>query len=329
MTLQFLNTQAFWAMLAIPPLLGALVWGIYRREAALREFGRADLLMQFSRFSFDRKTALRVLPPILGFALVVTVAARPQWIGPSGRIRKGTLDVLAILDVSKSMAAEDCGPETSRIELAKNTLLSCLPKLAGNRLGIVTFAGKSFPQAELTDDFQALKFVIQNWIRVDSAPSQGSNIGMALSEATGLFEENDRKRVVLLFSDGGHRRPDDLGGILADMVGKGIPVVSVGIGTKEGSRIPVYEKGRFKGWFKLEGREVVTRLNEDTLREIAEATGGRYVHLASGRELDGIFQDSRILGKAVSLGGREVFQIPLGMAIGLFFLTLYSERRGI
>jgi Ca-activated chloride channel family protein len=112
--------------------------------------------------------------------------ARPVLLGNFGEIRKGTLDVIAVLDVSKSMRAEDCGLRGSRLEMAKTALLQSLPDLAGNRLGLVTFAGKSFPQAELTDDLDALEFVLKNWVTVDSAPSQGSNIGMALSEAIRL-----------------------------------------------------------------------------------------------------------------------------------------------
>jgi Ca-activated chloride channel family protein len=316
-------------MLALPLLVGAILWGQHRREAVLKEFGRTDLLVQFSRFSLDRKTAYRILPPMLSFALVITAAARPVLSGNFKQIMKGALDVVAVLDVSKSMAAEDCGPETSRIDVAKDALLKRLPDLTGNRLGIVTFAGKSFPQAELTGDFHALKFVLKNWITVDSAPSQGSNIGAALSEAAELFEEGDKRRIILLFSDGGHVRPKNLEGVLTDMGAKDITVVSVGLGTGRGARIPVYEEGEFKEWFKIKGEEAVTRLNDDILRQISQVTGGKYIHLTSGKELDGIFRDPRVVGKKVLSGGREVFQIPLAIAIGFLFLGMYIERRTV
>jgi len=260
---------------------------------------------------------------------LVTATARPLLSGNSEQIKEGTLDVVAVLDVSKSMAAEDCGPEVSRIERAKDVLLGCFPELAGNRLGIVTFAGNSFPQAELTDDFQALRFVLKNWVTVDSAPSQGSNIGKALSEAVHLFEKGDKKKMILLFSDGGHVRPENLEGILTDIGARGISVISSGLGSRKRSRIPVYEKGTFKEWLKIEGKEAVTGLNDGILREISQATGGKYVRISSGKEFRGIFRDPAVVGKRVLSGGREIFQIPLALSILLLFVGMYFERRSV
>jgi Ca-activated chloride channel family protein len=327
MSLEFLNAKGLWAMLALPLVLGAIVWGLRRREAILREFGKMELLAQFSRFSLNRKMAYQIFPMVFCFALLITAVARPLLSGNFKKIKKGTLDVVAVLDVSKSMAAEDCGPQHSRAEMAKDVLLGCLPELSENRLGIVTFAGSSFPQAELTDDFQALRFVLKNWVRVDSAPSQGSNIGKALEEALHLFEEGDKKKIILLFSDGGHVRPENLEGILTDIDAQGINIVSLGVGSHTGSKIPVYEKEKFKEWFKLQGKEVVTRLNDGILRDISQATGGKYIRLASGKELQGIFRDPAVVGKKVLSGGREIFQVPLALSIVLLSVGIYFERR--
>ena len=329
MVVKFLDTQAFWAMLALPFVLGLLLWGWHRRKAILKEFGRTELLAQFSRFSLDRRDAYRIIPTIICFALLITVTARPLLCGNFRQIMKGALDVVAVLDVSKSMVAEDCGPGVSRLEMAKEALSRRFPDLGGNRLGIVTFAGKSFPQAELTDDFHALGFVLKNWITVESAPSQGSNIGMALSEAVGLFEEGDKKKVILLFSDGGHVRPENLEGLLTDIAAKDITVVSAGLGSVAGAKVPVYEKGEFKEWFKIDGKEVVARLNENMLKEISQATGGKYVHLTSAKELEGIFRDPGVVGRRALSGGKEIFQIPLALAIGVLFFGIYFERRGM
>ena len=326
MTVEFLNAQAFWAMLTLPFVLWAIMWGLKRRKTILKEFGTKELLAQFSRFPFDRKIVYQALPVALCFALLITAAARPFLYGNSREIKKGTLDVVAVLDLSKSMGAEDCGPRVSRAEMAKDVLISSLPELAGNRLGIVTFAGESFPQAELTDDFRALRFVLENWVRVDSAPSQGSNIGKALSEAICVFENNDKKKIILLLSDGGHVRPENLEAVLTEIEARSINVVSAGLGSPKGSKIPVYENGTFKEWLKIEGKEAITRLNDGILREISQATGGRYIQVSSGKELRGIFRDSAVVGKKVLSGGREIFQIPLALSIILLSVGMYFER---
>jgi Ca-activated chloride channel family protein len=327
MPLEFLNPRAFWAMLGLPIVVGAVLWGMRRRNAILREFGGTDLLKQFSRISLGCKISHRVLPTALCFCFLVASMAQPVIHGNFGEIRKGTLDVVAVLDVSKSMRAEDCGPTGSRLDMAKTTLLQSLPHLAGNRLGLVTFAGKSFPQAELTDDLEALEFVLKNWVTVDSAPSQGSNIGMALSEAVRLFEEDKRKRVILFFSDGGHVRPENLRGALAEIGAKGIAVVSVGVGSKEGAKIPIYGGGKFIEWLKIDGNEVETRLNEGLLREISQGTGGKYIHLTSANQLRKALRDPAVMGARTLSGGKEMFQIPLGLAMGILCLGIYLERR--
>lgn len=313
-------------MLALPFVLWAIMWGLKRKKAFLREFGTEELLAQFSRFPFDRKIAYQILPAALCFTLLITAAAQPLLSGNSRKIKKGTLDVVAVLDLSKSMGAEDCGPRVSRAEMAKDVLINSLDELAGNRLGIVTFAGESFPQAELTDDFTALRFILENWVRVDSAPSQGSNIGKALSEAIHIFEKGDRKKIILLLSDGGHVRPENLEVLFTEIEERGINVVSAGLGSPKDSKIPVYENGTFKEWLKIEGKEAVTRLNDGILREISQATGGRYIQLSSGKELQGIFRDSTVVGKEVLSGGREIFQIPLALSIVLLSVGMYFER---
>ena len=313
-------------MFALPLLMGFFVWSLYRKETILKEFGSLDLLSQFSRLRLNQKIPYQALPIFLSFALLIAITARPLLYVNSKQVKKGSLDVVAVMDISKSMMAEDCGPDLSRIEMAKNTLLRLMPDLTGNRMGIVTFAGKSFPQAELTTDFQALRFVLKNWVTPASAPSDGSNIAQALSEAVDLFENDERKKLILLYSDGGHAPQKNLKGPLSDISTKGISVFSVGLGSPEGSRIPVYENDHFKEWFKLNGEEVITRLNEEILKDISEATGGRYFRVTSGNEVRGIFKDPGVMGRKILLGKREIFQVPLALSILFLFLGMCWER---
>ena len=313
-------------MVALPFLLGFFVWSLHRKEAILQEFGNLDLLSQFSRLRLHQRIPYRALPIILSFAILIAITARPLLYVNSHHIKKGALDVVAVMDLSRSMLAEDCGTNITRLSMAKDILLGLMPDLTGNRIGIVTFAGKSFPQAELTDDFQALKFVLSNWVTPDSAPAEGSNIVKALTEAVDLFEDDGRKKIILLFSDGGHIRQNNLDESLAEIGTKGIGVFSVGLGSPEGSRIPVYENNKFKEWFKLNGEEVVTQLNEEVLKNISQATGGGYFRIKSGNELKGIFNDPRVIGEKVLLAKREVFQVPLALSILLLFLGISWER---
>ena len=313
-------------MVALPLLLVFFIWSLYRKEAILKEFGNLDLLSQFSRLHLHQRIPYRALPIFFSFALLIAITARPLLYVHSQHVKNGALDVVAVMDLSRSMQAEDCGPNITRIAMAKDILSSLMPDLSGNRIGIVTFAGKSFPQAELTDDFQALRFVLSNWVTTGSAPAEGSNIVKALSEAADLFENNERKKIILLFSDGGHVRQNNLDEALAEIGTRGISVFSIGLGSPGGSRIPVYENDEFKEGFKLNGEEVVTHLNEEILENISRATGGRYFRIKSGNELKGIFRDPRVIGEKILLAKREVFQVPLALSILLIFLGICWER---
>lgn len=326
MNVEFLNAKAFWAMCALPLLFGFFVWSLYRKKTILKEFGNLDLLTQFSRLRLDRKIPYQAVPIFLSFALLIAITAHPLLYTNSKTLKKGALDVVAVMDLSKSMTAEDCGPNISRIDMAKETLLNLMPELSGNRMGIVTFAGESFPQAELTNDFQALTFVLKNWVTPDSAPSDGSKIGKALSEAVALFEQNERKKIILLYSDGGSAPVENFNGLLTDMTTRGINVFSVGLGSPEGSKIPVYENEKFKEWYKINGTEVITSLNEENLKHISKRTEGRYFRIKSGNELLGIFKDAGVVGEEVLMGKREIFQIPLALSIVLLFLGMCWER---
>ena len=313
-------------MCALPVLLGFFIWSLYRKESILKEFGSLDLLAQFSQLRFNRKIPYYSLPIFLSFALLIAITARPLLYTNSKTLKQGSLDVVAVMDLSKSMTAEDCGPNISRIAMAKKTLLNIMPELAGNRMGIVTFAGESFPQAELTHDFQALTFVLQNWVTPDSAPSDGSNIGKALEEAVSLFEQDERKKIILLYSDGGKDKHENLEGPLTDMMTRKINIFSIGLGSMEGSRIPVYQNDKFKEWYKLNGTEAITSLNEEMLKDISKKTEGRYFRIKSGSELRGIFKDADVVGEEILMGKREIFQIPLALSILLLFLGMCWER---
>jgi Ca-activated chloride channel family protein len=326
MSVEFAHREAFWTILVLPVVLGFILWGLRQRKAILKQLGAIDLIAQFSRLPLHRRILYQRLSTIFCLVLLIAVLARPVLFGTSRQLREGTLDVVAVLDVSKSMAAEDCGPDVSRLDRAKDVLLRCFPELASNRLGIIKFAGTSFIQADLTGDFQALRFVVQNWVTVDSTPFPGSSIGNALSEAVQVFDKPDRKRIVLLFSDGGHVRPKNLEGILTDIGAEGITVISVGFGSPMGSRIPVYEDGKFKEWFKIEDKEIITRLDEEILRKISRDTGGKYIRLTSGKRFEGIFKDPSVVGKKALSGGREIFQVPLALSIVLLFLGMYFDR---
>jgi len=316
----FKNPAFLWLLLALVPLTGLLLLGNRRRSELLRQFGRTELLREFSCLSSGRSRFFSAA--ILGafFVLVVLALARPVLPGQHVRVKEGILDAVIVLDVSKSMAAEDYPNSTSRLKKAKEVIESLLEILQGNRVGLVTFAREGFPQAELTDDFLALKFVLKYWVEIESAPGGGTAFRPAIKEALQLFDQKPRNKLLVLLSDGGDEAPETVEPLLAEMRAKGIKIISLGLGRPEGSPIPLYdEKGKFKDWIQYQESLVLTHLNDSPLKTLGEGTSGIYRRIRTGLEIRPLFRDRRVVESRLIEGEMELYQIFLGLGLVLLW----------
>jgi Ca-activated chloride channel family protein len=322
--LSFSHPWAVWLIPLLLLLLGLVLVEMMRRQALLKAFGELPLVSRVSRLGLERPRRLR--PLLLALALIgVTAAlARPVLAIKSGENDRSAPDIVVLLDVSRSMGAEDYAPKTSRLGKAKAMLLEALPDLAGTRVGIVTFAGASFQQAPLTGDHVAIKYILTNWVFIESAPPGGSDIAKGIRTAARLFKSRQREQVILLFSDGGQDQPVDLRGALADARSNAIRVFAFGLGSSVGSKIPRYDgAGQFSGWLTVNGEVVTTRLDEDVMKEIAAGANRGYSRVVSGQELRQTL-NRLMIPRAHSPEARELFQWPLAAALVLLFL----ERAG-
>ncbi|MHB1844457.1 MAG: VWA domain-containing protein [Deltaproteobacteria bacterium] len=219
----------------------------------------------------------------LGTLCLALALTQPQCGAHTELTKRTGIDVVVALDASRSMLAEDIRP--SRLARAKLELSDLLDRLRGDRVGIVVFAADAFVQCPLTTDYAAAKLFLKA-IDVGSVPQQGTSLSAALLTSKQLLDGGggvSRGRAVVLLTDGeDHEKGiEDAAGQLAD---EGIRVYPVGIGSATGEPIPVYDDhGRFAGYKRDKlGQTVMTRLNEDVLREIAQKTQGRYFHSTAG-----------------------------------------------
>jgi Ca-activated chloride channel family protein len=203
--MRFAHLEAFWLLVLIP-FLFLLFWkGRRRKEAFLQNLSDSSLLQQISaRFPALQKEWVRLTLLLLPVLSTIVALADPRLPSSAPHLCTGTLDVVMLLDVSKSMAAEDYGT-LSRLEKAVEIARGLLRDLHGNRVGMVTFAGTSFRQAELTEDLRALDFILKHWVKVDAIGVGGSNITRGIETSIDLFPKDDlrREKLILLFSDGG------------------------------------------------------------------------------------------------------------------------------
>ena len=293
----FFEPFAIYTGILVTFAIGALLWWSERRKKKrLEQFAASKLLPDLSSSHSQRKTALRNLLLGLTVLLLFISLARPQW---GSRQRQATptgIDVLIALDVSKSMLARDVQP--NRIERVKLGISNLLDKLKGDRLGLIAFAGTSFLQCPLTLDHSAFERTLRE-MEVGVIKRHGTDLAMAIEEAERSFSQFDKDRFLILISDG-----EDLeqGGLrkAKEAAKENIRIYTIGIGSKEGAPIPLDppNKPARKYLKDINGKTVLTKLDNSNLTAIARATGGKYYSLGpTGEGLGKVIEELQGIGR--------------------------------
>jgi len=234
--------------------------------------------------SLGRKRELKLIFFLLTLSALIVALARPQWGEKEVKLKRVGIDIIIALDSSLSMAAEDVAP--NRFAKAKKEVKRIAEAFAGNRLGLITFAGESAVESPLTLDVSTFKLFLQS-TSLNSIPVGGTDIAKAIRKATASFYASRAKsKAIILITDG----EDNEGGGLAatkEAYKKGINIYTVGFGSTEGVPIPLRnERGELLQYKKdAEGKTVLTSQDGETLKKIATAGGGVFVS-ANGGHLD-------------------------------------------
>lgn len=244
------------------------------------------------RFS-QRRVIVKIAILSISVAFLFLGLARPQWGTDQRKSSPRGIDILIAVDVSKSMLARDVRP--NRLERVKLALSNLIEKVKGDRLGLIGFAGSSFLHCPLTLDHQAFLKTIENF-NVDLIKTPGTNLALAIDEASSSFAKEDNDRFLILISDG-----EDLEGegMRRAKIAKneGIKIFTIGIGSSDGSFIPTDPIGQEARNFLKDrnGKLVISRMDEDSLKKISEVTEGRYFKM--GPTGEGLVKTFEILQK--------------------------------
>ena len=320
-----------WA-LAFLPLLVLLYARAERRSAIkLREFVSPRLLPQLAGNVNRVRRAIRFAFVLFALALAIIALAKPRWGYTYEDVKRRGLDLLFAVDTSRSMLSNDVAP--NRLERVKLAAQDLITELQGDRAGLIAFAGRAFLQAPLTIDYDAAVESI-NDLDTKTIPEGGTNISEAIALATQTFGKSAMgNRALIIFTDG-----EELSGDAVSEAKKaadaGVKIFTIGVGTAQGSLIPVEGNGE-AGFVKdAKGQVVKSKLDENRLREIAQATGGIYLHLESGpqtmRELyaAGLSKlktaeiDARLSSRPI-----ERYEWPLAGAIVALIASLFINDR--
>ena len=334
MGVQLHNIDMLHLLWVIPALIALYVFAAQRRRRALELFVGAGLLGKVTISVSSARRRWKALLLMASVALTVFSLTRPSWNPKPETVRRQGRDVIFILDVSKSMLAEDLAP--NRLERAKIAILDCIEKLQGDRVAIIAFAGTAAVKCPLTLDYGFFRMMV-NDISVDSIARGGTMIGDAIRKAmTEVFDSQEKKyRDIVLITDGGDHDSFPLKAA-EDAGNKGARLIVIGLGSEnEGQRIPVTDEQGRKTFLKYKGQEVWSKLDADTLQKMANATpGGVYLNVATGTiELDKVYEKLIAASEKKDLESKtikryeEKFQVFLALALALVIAeTLVGDR---
>ena len=325
--LMFAEYKYLYLLILVPVFL--IGYGImrYMRARRVKAFGDPALVEALMPSRSRSKGWVKAVLFSLAFAFFAIGLARPRTGAKLAESNTKGAEIIVALDVSNSMLAQDYSP--NRLERAKLSIARLTERLQEDRIGLVIFAGTSFVQLPVTTDYVSAKMFL-NSIDTGSIPVQGTAIGDAIRLSIKSFSaQSEKSRVIVVISDG-ENHEDDAVGAAKQAAEYGIKVYTIGVGSPEGQPIPMDgELLRDK-----DGNIVVTRLNEEMLRDIARAGGGAYIH-AGGEEfgLNPIIQDIRRMedeefGSMVFEEYDEEYMYFFGIALLLFVLEmLIGERK--
>jgi Ca-activated chloride channel family protein len=328
----FAHLQLLWLLL-VPVAL--LAWELTRARRSsgvsqpkiLRAEAGSDSL-ELSALSPQLSASSRARPRawlLLGLALSVVALARPQW----GRIDEPVFDqsreILLAVDLSRSMLTPDVKP--SRLDRAKLLIQSLLERLAGERIGLVVFSGTAFLQSPLSADYEILREFLPT-LGPDYLPEGGTNYTALIQTALSAFNHsNSADRFLIILSDG-EATDDTWKSVSAELKKKNIRVLALGIGTAAGAMIPDGQNGFVKD---DRGAVVLSKLEPNTLRELADITGGVYRDASTWVDLASLIQSTVEAGQKGEFVEKnsvrlvERYQWPLAFALLCLALSFWRE----
>ncbi|MFD1161210.1 vWA domain-containing protein [Hwangdonia seohaensis] len=314
----------FWALGIIPVIiLFFFVLQIWKHKAQNR-FADKKLLKRLSPNRSLFKSILKIVVLSLAFACLTLAMVNPKIGTKLETVKREGVDIVFAVDVSKSMLAEDIAP--NRLEKSKQLVTQIINNLASDRVGIIAYAGKAFPQLPITTDYASAKMFLNN-MNTDMLSSQGTAIDEAIKLAKTYFDdEQQTNRVLIIISDGEDHGEGAVA--LAEEANKeGIRIFTIGVGDVKGGPIPEKRNGIILNYKKdSQGETVITRLNEETLKNIAAEAKGAYIN---GKNTSDVVENIReILNKMDKTEFeakqfseyKDQFQWFLGF--GIFFLLL-------
>uniref|UniRef100_UPI00404AE6EB VWA domain-containing protein n=1 Tax=Gelidibacter sp. TaxID=2018083 RepID=UPI00404AE6EB len=266
----------FWALLVIPVILLLFLILQFWKYKTQQKFADKALLKKLSPNRSLFKSVLKILVLCLAFACITIALVNPKIGTKFETVKREGVDIVFAVDVSKSMLAEDIAP--NRLEKSKQLVTQIINNLASDRVGIIAYAGKAFPQLPITTDYAAAKMFLQS-MNTDMLSSQGTAINEAINLAKTYYDDDDQTNRILIIISDGEDHGTDAAQVAEEAAEEGIRIFTIGVGSTSGGPIPEKRNGIILNYKKdNNGETVITRLDETTLKGIADEANGEYIN---------------------------------------------------
>ena len=314
----------FYLLLIVPSMLVIFLLVLWWKKRTQRKFSNPKLLKILAPNASKFKATLKVTMLLLGISFLIISLTNPKMGSKLKTIKREGVDVVFALDISKSMLAEDIAP--NRLEKAKQIISKIIDKLGSDRVGIIIYAGNSYPLLPITTDHAAASMFLQN-ANPDMVSSQGTDINGALELAKTYYNNDEQTNRFLIIISDGEDHQEETKQVAQNLANDGVKIYTVGVGSERGGPIPMRLNGAMIGYKKdNKGETVITKRKPEVLQGIADAADGKYI--------DGNITENPVneIAEVISNAEKTEFetkqfsdykdQFQWFLAIGLLFLVI-------
>lgn len=326
--LKFEHPEMLYWLILIPALIIIYILVRLWQDRTFKRFADVRMREYLIPQRSGRRGVFKFIIFLLMVACLILGLANLQSGSKMEEVKREGIDLYIAVDVSNSMNAQDIVP--SRLDRSKQAINKLISDLQGDRIGVIVFADKAFVQLPITTDYGAAKMFLSS-VSTNSVASQGTAIGEAINLAVKSFADDERSKAIVIISDGEDHENDAAMEAAREAAKKGVRIYTIGMGLPDGAPIPEYgQGGRMTGYKKdRNGNTIITKLDEDMLRRIAEAGGGMYVRANNSNVgLEKIYDDISKMDKTeietqVFTDYEDQFQWFVGAAILLLLVLVF------
>lgn len=265
----------FYFLAIIPAMIVVFLLVFWWKKKTQKKFANAALLQQLAPNSSAFKSSIKLIFLLIAFVFLIVSLVNPKMGTKLKTVKRQGVDVVFALDVSKSMLAEDIAP--NRLEKSKQIISKIIDKLGSDRVGIIIYAGNSYPLLPITTDHAAANMFLQG-ADPDMVSSQGTAINEALELAKTYYNNDEQTNKFLIIISDGEDHQEETKQVAQNIANEGVKVYTIGIGTEKGAPIPMKVNGAFMGYKKdSKGETVITKRIATVLQDIADAADGKYI----------------------------------------------------